>query len=161
MRLLSRVALSAALCFLTAPALAAGTPSLTQNAAAEDADWAAAKTAIAQKKYEEAAPLLRQVVAKDEKNADAWNYLGYISSRADRSDEALGYYGKALALDPRHRGANEYLGELHLKLGDLAKAEERLKVLDGACMFGCAEYDLLKKAVNAYKQTGKYAPQKG
>lgn len=161
MRLFCRVALAAALGFATVPAFAAGTPSLTQTAAPEDASWTAAKTAIAQKKYEEAAPLLQQVVAKDAKNADAWNYLGYISSRADRNDEALGYYGKALALDPRHRGANEYLGELHLKMGDLAKAEERLKVLDGACTFGCAEYDLLKKAVNAYKQTGKYVPQKG
>jgi len=161
MRLLQRVALAAALGFAAAPAFAAGTPSLTQNAAPEDANWAAAKSAVAQKKYEDAAPLLQQVVAKDANNADAWNYLGYISARADRNDEALGFYGKALALDPRHRGANEYLGELHLKMGDLPKAEERLKVLDGACLFGCAEFDLLKKAVNAYKQTGKYVPQKG
>lgn len=161
MRLLSRVALAAALCFVTVPALAAGTPSLTQNAAPEDPNWAAAKAAIAQKKYEEAAPLLQQVVAKDAKNADAWNYLGYVSARAGRDEDALSFYGRALAIEPRHRGANEYLGELHLKLGDVAKAEERLKVLDGACLFGCAEYDLLKKAVNAYKQTGKYMPQKG
>ena len=161
MRLSSRVALAAALCFMTVPAHAAGTQSTTTTAAPEDANWAAAKSAIAQKKYDEAAPLLQQVVAKDAGNADAWNYLGYISARADRNDDALGYYGKALALDPRHRGANEYLGELYLKIGDLPKAEERLKVLDGACLFGCAEFDLLKKAVNAYKQTGKYVPQKG
>jgi Flp pilus assembly protein TadD len=161
MRPLRRLALAVALALFAAPAFAAGTPTLSESRPAEDAAWTAAKAAIAQKKYEEAAPLLRQVVARDAKNADAWNYLGYISARADRHDEALDYYGKALALEPRHRGANEYLGELYLKMGDLPKAEERLKVLDGACLFGCAEYDLLKKAVNAYKQRGKYVPQKG
>jgi Tfp pilus assembly protein PilF len=144
-----------------APALAAGSGGSSSDTAAEAPDWAAAKAAIAQRNYEQATPLLLRTVEKDPANADAWNYLGYVSARADRHEAALGYYGKALALQPKHRGANEYLGELHLKMGELAKAEERLKVLDAACFFGCAEYDLLKKAVDAYKQTGKYVPQKG
>jgi hypothetical protein len=60
-----------------------------------------------------------------------------------------------LALKPKHRGANEYLGELYLEMGDLAKAEERLEVLDGACWFGCDEYSDLKEAIAKYKaQTG-------
>ena len=66
-------------------------------------------------------------------------------------DAALSHYQAALAIEPRHRGANEYLGELYLTLGDLAKAEERLEVLDDACFFGCEEYTELKNAIAAYK----------
>lgn len=162
MRMLSIAVVAAALALAGAPALAAGTAEREpEKAAAENPDWAAAKAAIANRDYAAAEPLLKQAVAKDARNADAWNYLGYISSRGDRHDEAIGYYGKALALQPTHRGANEYLGELYLKMGDLPKAEARLKVLDEACFFGCAEYDMLKKAVGEYRQTGKYVPQKG
>lgn len=161
MRPLRFLLLAATLCLVAPPVgFAAGTNE-TASQAVEDADWTAARSAIAQKKYDTAEPLLRRVVTKDPGNADAWNYLGYIHARTDRNVEALDYYGKALALQPRHRGANEYLGELYLKMGDLTKAEERLEVLDGACFFGCAEYDMLKKAVDQFKQTGKYAPQKG
>jgi Tfp pilus assembly protein PilF len=87
--------------------------------------------------------------------------LGYAHARRGQTEAALGYYKQALALEPEHRGANEYLGELYLKMGDLASAEERLKVLDKACTFGCAEYDLLKAAVKQYKTTGKFTSSKG
>src|SRR3546814_14717232 len=83
-------------------------------------------------KYAEAIPLLEQVVAKDAKNADALNYLGYSNRQLGNNDAALAHYQAALAVEPDHRGANEYLGELYLTLGDLPKAEERLDVLDGA-----------------------------
>ncbi len=63
---------------------------------------------------------------------------------------ALAHYGRALELEPEHRGANEYLGELYLDLGQLAKAEERLQVLDKACFFGCEEYSELKAKIEAY-----------
>lgn len=161
MRILAPALVAVALACGGAQALAAGSGGASSNTVADDPDWAAAKAAIAQKNYEQATPLLQRAVEKDPGNADAWNYLGYVNARADRHEAALGYYGKALALQPKHRGANEYLGELYLKMGDVAKAEERLKVLDDACFFGCAEYDLLKKAVNEYKQTGRYVPQKG
>ena len=32
------------------------------------------------------------------------------------NDKAFVYYEKALSLDPRHKGAHEYIGELYLKL---------------------------------------------
>ena len=60
-------------------------------------------------------------------------------------------YKKALAIDPDHRGANEYLGELYLQTGDLAKARVRLDKLDGICFFGCEEYDDLKRAIKAFE----------
>ncbi|MCY4551207.1 MAG: hypothetical protein OXC28_22885 [Defluviicoccus sp.] len=39
----------------------------------------------------------------------------------------------------------------YLVLGDRAKVEERLAVLDKACLFGCEEYTDLKDEIAAYK----------
>jgi Flp pilus assembly protein TadD len=131
-------------------ALAMGDDS-NSSAKAEDPNYAAARQMVEEGRYAEAIPLLEQVVAKDAKNADALNYLGYSNRQLGNNDAALAHYEAALALEPRHRGANEYLGELYLTLGDLPKAEERLEVLDGACFFGCEEYTELKNAIAAYK----------
>ncbi|MBW2231407.1 MAG: hypothetical protein JRG92_15150 [Deltaproteobacteria bacterium] len=54
-----------------------------------------------------------------------------------------------LALEPMHRGANEYLGELFLELGRIDRAKERLAVLDRACPFGCAEYEDLRRRIES------------
>ena len=54
-------------------------------------------------------------------------------------------------LKPSHRGADEYLAELYLQMGDLARAEAHLARLDKICVFGCAEHTDLKKAIKAYK----------
>ena len=57
-----------------------------------------------------------------------------------------------MRLNPKHRGAHEYMGEAYLMANNLAKAEEQLKELDQLCLFPCEEYSDLKKAVAAYKQ---------
>ena len=142
-------------------ALAMGSGSSGGGTSAESDSWAKAKQAIAAKDYGAAEPLLKKAVMADPKNADALNYLGYINGRDGRNGEALAYYKQALAVKPDHRGANEYLGELYLKMGNLAGAEERLKVLDEACFFGCTELDLLKAAVKSYKDDGKFTSSKG
>ena len=101
--------------------------------------------------YAAAIPLLRTAEAKAPDNPDVHNWLGYAYRNLKRYDAALKHYRIALRLEPRHRGANEYLGELYLVLGQLEKAEERLAVLDRACLFGCEEYTELKEAIAAYK----------
>ena len=63
--------------------------------------------------------------------------------------------GKKLAINPNHRGANEYLGELYLKLGDPEKARQHLAKLQGLCPTGCSEYNDLKKAVDTYQAAKK------
>ena len=68
--------------------------------------------------------------------------------------EAERYYDEALRIDPQHRGALEYSGELYLMTGNLPKAEERLATLDKACTFSCEEYRDLKRAVERYKAAG-------
>ncbi len=140
--------------------MAAGGGGGDSSSVAEDPDWKAAVAAIEARDYSAALPLLQKVVAGDPDKADAWNYLGYAKGQLGQYDQALADYGRALAIEPKHRGANEYLGELHLKMGNLAAAEDRLKVLDGACFFGCAEYDELKAAIATYKTSGRYEGRK-
>jgi tetratricopeptide (TPR) repeat protein len=101
--------------------------------------------------YKGAAALLAGFVATDPSHADAWNYLGYSERKLGNLPSALAAYGKALALQPEHRGANEYMGELYLEMGDLAKAKERLAVLDRACWLPCDEYTELKGRIEAYE----------
>jgi Flp pilus assembly protein TadD len=149
LKLITPLALMLALA--SGPAFAMGSGSDSDSTKAADPNYAAARTLVEDGKYAEAIPLLEQVVAKDAKNADALNYLGYSNRQLGNTDAALTHYQAALALEPSHRGANEYLGELYLTLGELPKAEERLKALDGACFFGCEEYTELKNAIAAYK----------
>ena len=59
-----------------------------------------------------------------------------------------------MRINPKHRGALEYSGELYLMTGDLAKAEQRLATLDKACTFGCEEFTDLKKAIASFKANG-------
>lgn len=115
-------------------------PNFTQGKAAIDKrDWGTAITAF------------QAVVAKDPKNADAFNWIGYAQRNQGNYEAAFASYGKALEIDPRHRGAHEYVGEAYLKQGNVAKAEEHLKQLDRICTFGCAEYTELKNKIAAAK----------
>src|SRR5467141_213499 len=92
----------------------------------------------------------------DSGNADWNNLMGYSLRKAPTPDFAGAekFYDEALRIDPRHRGALEYSGELYLQTGDLARAEQRLAALDKACRFGCSEYSDLKKAIAQYKANG-------
>jgi hypothetical protein len=58
-----------------------------------------------------------------------------------------------LKLNPRHRGAHEYLGEAYLMIRNLAKAEEHLAALQRICLLPCAEYGDLEKRVAEYRKT--------
>ena len=120
--------------------------------ALETSGLGAARLAIDKWDYEEAIKLLKAEAAKDPSNADVQNLLGYSNRKLKRYDLALSYYQKALALEPKHRGANNYIGHLYLETGKLEQARERLAVLDKACIFGCEEYDELKQAIAAHKQ---------
>ena len=116
-----------------------------------DPNYTKARSLIDAGSYAEAIPLLEKVVAAQPKSADAFNHLGYSHRKIGQIDAAFRNYRRALELQPKHLGANEYLGELYLELGELSKAEERLDVLDDACFFGCEEYSELKELIKDYK----------
>jgi len=126
----------------------------TSSSTPEDPDYGAAVQAIKAERFHEAIRLLDQVVAREGRNADAYNWLGYATRRSGNPSAAIPLYEKALSLDPKHRGAHEYLGEAYLQLDNLPKAKELLARLDSLCFFSCEEYRDLKKAVQAYEQSG-------
>jgi tetratricopeptide (TPR) repeat protein len=107
---------------------------------------------IEDKKYQQAIIELDKALRDDPDNADMLNLMAYSQRKLKNFDIAMDYYQQALQIDPQHRGANEYLGELYLQLGQPDKAEERLEVLDKECIFGCDEFDELEGAIAEYRK---------
>lgn len=113
-------------------------------------DFTAGKKAIDAKNWAQAVSSFSNVVAKNPKNADAYNYLGYSSRWMGKYDDAFAAYGKALALDPNHKGALSYSGMAYLKTGQKAQADAQLAKLQAICA-ACEETSELAKAVAAAK----------
>ncbi len=107
---------------------------------------------IEAEKFEQAIAKLGEALEKKPDNADLLNLMAFSHRKLGRFDTAMEYYQKALSIEPDHRGANEYLGELYLQLGQLGKAEERLEILDKECFFGCREFDKLEQAIEEYRR---------
>ena len=107
------------------------------------------KAATARHDYAKAAAILRDALAKAPANAEYHNLYAYALRMGAKPDMDLVFkhYGEALRIDPKHRGAHEYIGEAYLMVGNPAKAKEHLAQLDKLCFFGCAEYSELKKAI--------------
>jgi len=102
------------------------------------------KVEKAKKLYLKAYDKFEKAYAKDKKNADILNYLGYTLRKTGDLEQAEIYYLKGLELDSKHLGINEYLGELYVQTGRIELAKERLQVLDGC---KCEEYDELKELI--------------
>ena len=125
-------------------------------AARLDPDYAAGKGAIEAKDWSAAIKSLSSAALRDSRNADIQNYLGYAYRNAGQMDLAFKHYGRALQLNPRHRGAHEYVGEAYLIVYNLPKAEEHLAALQKICLIPCEEYDDLRKQIDVYrKRAGK------
>ena len=114
----------------------------------------AARAKIAAKDWPGAVEELKRV--NDTANADWNNLMGYSLRKAGAANasESERYYNEALRIDPKHKGALEYSGELYLMMGNLPAAEQRLAALDKACFLPCSEQKDLKNAVAKYKANG-------
>ncbi len=113
---------------------------------------AKARKEIKKADYEDAVKLLTRVVRDQSDNADAYNLLGYSYRKLDDLKTAKANYDWALEIDPKHRGALEYLGELYLETGEVEAAEALLARLVAACPDGCAERDDLTEEIVAFKK---------
>ena len=121
------------------------------NLAVSDADYAAGKVAMDKQNWGEAAKRFEVALKRNPDSADLQNYLGYTYRHLKNFDAAFKYYKRAIEIDPRHRGAHEYIGEAYLMVNDLPNAEKHLTALRGICLLPCEELDDLNKAVAAYK----------
>ena len=97
---------------------------------------------------------IKTLLAANEPNSADWNnLLGYAQRKKTppNLNAAEFYYQAALMIDPKHKGALEYYGELLLMKNDLLGAEQMLARLDKVCFFSCEEYRDLKEAIAKYK----------
>ena len=134
---------------LPSPALAASDPVTAPNdpvlekvtAATKNQDWASAQA------------MLRDALSADPQNASYHNLYAYSVRKGASPDMNLVFkhYNEALRIDPKHRGAHEYIGEAYLMVGNVAKAKEHLAQLDKLCFFSCSEFSDLKKAISDYE----------
>ena len=102
---------------------------------------------IAAEKYQKAIIPLQSAEKAAQNDADIQNLLGFVHRKMGKLDAAGGYYRRALEINPKHKGALEYQGELFLMRGDKDAAQVNLARLDKICWLGCSEYDDLKKAI--------------
>ena len=102
----------------------------------------------AKKRYEKAQKLLIQSNEKFPNKANTLNYLGFTTRKLGDYENGEKYYLQGLAIDPNHKGINEYLGELYVATNRHNLAVERLEVLKGC---SCEEYDQLKAVIAGEK----------
>jgi Flp pilus assembly protein TadD len=151
-RVRQSIALAAAL-FLgallaAAPARGAGTE---EAAPSQNLDYQMGLEAIKASDWTRAISNLNVALVAEPTNADLQNWLGYAYRHEGKYDEALDHYRAALQLDPKHRGAHEYVGETYLLMGNKAKAREHLAALERICGKECDEYRELQKAIATAK----------
>ena len=141
------------------PAAATADPLVEDKAAALDPEFAAGRAAIEAKQWQTAIRALSSAALRDTRNADIQNFLGYAYRNLKQFDLAFTHYKRAIELNPRHRGAHEYIGEAYLMVGDLPKAKEHLAALEKICLLPCEELDDLKAKIAEYMK-GAAAPAK-
>lgn len=142
--------------FIWACAISAGFSAVTtfpafavDNMESTDApDLTSVRAKIDAKDYAGALAELRDL-AEDNQQADVYNLMGFTLRKTGDYLTSLTYYTKALELQPNHKAAREYLGELYVETGDMAKAEEQVAVLKQLCPGGCEELEDLQGAITA------------
>ncbi len=102
----------------------------------------------AKKSYTKAQKLLIKSNQKKPNKADTLNYLGFTTRKLGDFENGEKYYLQGLAINPKHKGINEYLGELYVATDRHNLAVERLEVLKDC---NCKEYDQLKAVIAGEK----------
>lgn len=140
----------AALLLLAMPAAAMAPAPASGPAEAGDFDYLKANELIEAGRYAEAVTLLEKVVERDPGHADAWSQLGFASRKTRTWAKSEMYYAKALALDPKHEQAMEYMGEMYLETDRPELARTMLDKLVKLCPDGCEARSELEVAFEAY-----------
>jgi tetratricopeptide (TPR) repeat protein len=130
-------------CFAAQPALAVDDPNSTTAP-----DLTSVRAKIDAENYPAALEELRDL-AEDNQQADVYNLMGFTLRKTGDYETSLVYYTKALELQPEHKAAREYLGELYLETNDLAGAREQLEILTRLCPSGCEELEDLQTMISA------------
>ena len=119
--------------------------------AKRDQDYAAGKAAAERKDWAAAIQLYQRAERRNPEQADLQNSLGFAYRNLKQYDLAFKHYKRAIEIDPRHRGAHEYIGEAYLMTGDLKSAEVHLVALRKICLLPCEELTDLERAIEKYR----------
>jgi Flp pilus assembly protein TadD len=140
-------------CLTSATSAADSTPTPEFQDSALDKRMAAGRAAVKSENWSQSIAAFSEAVKLNPKSADAHNMLGYSYRKQATPDlpKAFEHYGIALTLDPKHRGANEYVGKAYLLNKQPEMANKHLASLEAICGKSCAEYQDLAKAIAAYK----------
>jgi Flp pilus assembly protein TadD len=140
---------------LAASAFAADMPSAPEPVKTTAAQYLSnARAAIKSKDWTRALSELNAAVRDEPGNADIHNLLGYSYRKQSAANlpKAFEHYNMALKIDPKHKGAHEYIGEAYLMDGKPAEAEKHLAELERICgNRACEEYGDLAKSIAEYK----------
>ena len=113
-----------------------------------------ARKEIEARRFDAALTLMRSANAAEQ--AEWHNLMGYtLRSRTPPDLPAAEiHYKRALEIEPKHRSALEYYGELMLMKKDLPGALALQARLEKACFFGCKELKDLREAIARYRAGG-------
>ena len=138
-------------------AMGSATPSAANDVAshlslatpqAGDGAYVRAVSLINEHRWDDALASLSRAEAAIGPHPDILTYEGYVWRHKGDWTKAESFYNAALAIDPNHRGATEYYGELKVQQGDMTGARAMLARLDTACSFGCAEAEELRRWID-------------
>ena len=104
----------------------------------------------AEKQYQKAQKLLIKSNENNPNNADTFNYLGFTTRKLGDFNLGEKYYLQGLAIEPKHNGINEYLGELYVVTNRMDLAKERLEVLRSC---NCEEFQELKEIIDGTRKS--------
>ena len=133
-------------CLLGAAAIAPAAQAFDSPPTKPTPELTSVRAAIKAKKYDVALAELKVLVVKFP-TADVFSLLGHALWKTGDPTQGMTYYGKALTIDPSHKGALESQGELFVELGQIDKAKTNLAKLSHICWLGCEEEDDLKEAI--------------
>lgn len=109
-------------------------------------------------KLQEALEFLRPL--EDRNDPRILTYIGFAERKLGRIDAAMGYYQRALTLDPLNVATREYLGEAYLQQGNLNAARMQLAEIEKLCGSTCEAYTTLANAIEQHPNVSEPSPDK-
>ena len=97
--------------------------------------------------YIKANKALKAYTKSETNDADGWNLYAFANRKMNKFEKAEVYYEKALNIDPDHKGALEYQGELFMQTNRQNLAEENLNKLISLCPNSCYELEKLQEYI--------------
>ena len=130
---------------LTQNSFAAGNDSA--NEVVKPSSYSKMLKLIKNEQYAEAVQGLEKILEtkKYNKDADILNHYAFALRKTNNLTKAEEFYQKALSIEPTHRGALEYIGELYVDTKRMDLANATLKKLENC---KCEEYAELKSYIN-------------